>query len=44
MQTLRDDTFRRITDLMYSAIGLSFTDNKKPLISSRLAASRTTSR
>ena len=37
MQTLRDDTFRRITDLMYSAIGLSFTDNKKALISSRLA-------
>jgi len=37
MQTLSDTTFRRITDLMYSAIGLSFTDNKKPLISSRLA-------
>ena len=37
MQTLSDPTFRRITDLMYSAIGLSFTDNKKPLISSRLA-------
>ena len=37
MEALRDDTFRRITDLMYSAIGLSFTDNKKPLISSRLA-------
>lgn len=37
MQTLRDSTFRQITDLMYSAIGLSFTDNKKPLISSRLA-------
>lgn len=37
MPTLRDDTFRSITDLMYSAIGLSFADNKKPLISSRLA-------
>lgn len=37
MQTLRDDTFRRITDLMYSSIGLSFTDSKKPLVSSRLA-------
>jgi chemotaxis protein methyltransferase CheR len=37
MHTLRDDTFRRITDLMYSTIGLSFTDSKKPLVSSRLA-------
>ena len=37
MQALRDDTFRGITDLMYSAIGLSFADSKKPLISSRLA-------
>ena len=37
MQTLRDDTFRRITDLMYSSIGLSFSDSKKPLVSSRLA-------
>lgn len=37
MQTLSDTTFRRITDLMYSAIGLSFTDSKKPLIASRLA-------
>ncbi|OYT98361.1 MAG: SAM-dependent methyltransferase [Burkholderiales bacterium PBB1] len=36
MQTLSDPTFRRITELMYTAIGLSFTDNKKPLISSRL--------
>ena len=36
MQTLSDPTFRRITELMYAAIGLSFTDNKKPLISSRL--------
>lgn len=37
MQNLSDNTFRRITDLMYSAIGLSFTDNKKPLIASRLS-------
>ncbi len=37
MQALCDDTFRGITDLMYSAIGLSFADSKKPLISSRLA-------
>ena len=37
MQTLRDDTFRRITDLMYASIGLSFSDSKKPLVSSRLA-------
>lgn len=37
MQTLRDDTYRKIADLMYSAIGLSFTDAKKPLVSSRLA-------
>jgi chemotaxis protein methyltransferase CheR len=37
MQALHDDTFRRITDLMYSSIGLSFTDSKKPLVSSRLA-------
>lgn len=38
MQTLRDDTYRRIADLMYGAIGLSFADSKKPLVSSRLAA------
>jgi chemotaxis protein methyltransferase CheR len=38
MQTLRDDTYRRITELMYSAIGLSFNDSKKPLVSSRLAS------
>ena len=37
MDALRDETFRGITELMYSAIGLSFTDNKKPLVSSRLA-------
>ncbi len=37
MDTLRDVTFRGITELMYSAIGLSLTDSKKPLVSSRLA-------
>ena len=37
MSPLRDDTFHQITDLMYSAIGLSFADSKKPLVSSRLA-------
>ena len=38
MQALRDDTYRRITDLMYTTIGLSFNDSKKPLVSSRLAS------
>ncbi len=38
MQTLRADTFRRISALMHSAIGLSFADSKKPLVSSRLAS------
>ena len=38
MQDLRDDTYRQFTELMYSAIGLSFTDNKKPLVASRLAS------
>ena len=37
MATLQDDTFRRITELMHGAIGLSFAESKKPLISSRLA-------
>ena len=37
METLRDDTYRKITGLMYEAIGLSFADSKKPLVSSRLA-------
>ncbi|MBY0436550.1 MAG: SAM-dependent methyltransferase, partial [Burkholderiales bacterium] len=36
MQALRDDTFRRITELMHAAIGLSFNESKKPLVSSRL--------
>lgn len=37
MHTLCDNTYRQIADLMYSAIGLSFSDSKKPLVSSRLA-------
>ena len=37
MESLRDDTFQRISALMHGAIGLSFADSKKPLISSRLA-------
>ena len=36
MQTLRDDTFRALSTLMHEAIGLHFTDSKKPLIASRL--------
>lgn len=37
MEALREDTYRKITGLMYEAIGLSFADSKKPLVSSRLA-------
>ena len=37
MDVLHDDTFRRITSLMHKAIGLSFADSKKPLVTSRLA-------
>jgi chemotaxis protein methyltransferase CheR len=37
MTPLRDDTYRKITGLMYEACGLSFADSKKPLVSSRLA-------
>ena len=37
MEALRDDTYRKITALMYDSIGLSFNDSKKPLVSSRLA-------
>ncbi len=36
MSTLRDETFRKIAGLMHEAVGLSFADSKKPLISSRL--------
>jgi chemotaxis protein methyltransferase CheR len=38
MQALHDDTYRRISGLMHSAIGLSFNDSKKPLVASRLAS------
>jgi chemotaxis protein methyltransferase CheR len=37
VSALRDDTFRRIAGLMHELCGMSFADNKKPLISSRLA-------
>ena len=37
MPTLHTETYRKIADLMHSAVGLSFTDNKQPLVSSRLA-------
>ena len=37
MQALHDDTYRKIADLMYATVGLSFSDAKKPLVSSRLA-------
>ena len=37
MEALRDDTYRKITGLMYDTVGLSFNDNKKSLVSSRLA-------
>jgi len=33
---LHDDTFRRLTGLMYQTVGLSLGDSKKPLVSSRL--------
>ena len=32
-----DEQFRKISEIMYDAIGLSFTESKKPLIASRLA-------
>src|SRR5262245_12525694 len=38
MLTLADDAFERIARLMHQACGLSFGQNKKPLVSSRLAA------
>lgn len=38
MQAMSDATYRRITDLMYSSIGLSFNESKKPLVTSRLAS------
>ena len=36
MEALRDDTYRKITGLMYETVGLAFSDSKKPLVSSRL--------
>lgn len=38
MQTLSERTFRGISAFMHETVGLSFTDNKKSLISSRLAS------
>ena len=38
MELLRDDTYRKITRLMDESVGLSFTDSKKSLVSSRLAS------
>jgi chemotaxis protein methyltransferase CheR len=37
MHTLGDTTYRKIAALMYDSIGLSLNDNKKALVSSRLA-------
>jgi chemotaxis protein methyltransferase CheR len=37
MNTLHDDTFHGIRDLMHHNVGLAFPDSKKPLIASRLA-------
>ena len=37
MQALADTTFHRIRTLLHEAVGLSFADAKKPLVSSRLA-------
>jgi chemotaxis protein methyltransferase CheR len=36
MEILRDETYQKITRLMYESIGLSFNDSKKSLVSSRL--------
>jgi chemotaxis protein methyltransferase CheR len=38
MEALCDATFRRITDLMHTEIGLSFSESKKPLVMSRLSS------
>jgi chemotaxis protein methyltransferase CheR len=37
MYALSDQTYHRITDLMYRSVGLSFNDSKKALVSSRLS-------
>ena len=38
LPTLHDETFERISRLMYDSVGLSFAAHKKALVSSRLAA------
>lgn len=38
MNELSDKTFHRIRDIMYESVGLSFTDSKKSLISTRLSS------
>jgi chemotaxis protein methyltransferase CheR len=38
MLALTDVTFKRVSEIMYASIGLSFSESKKPLISSRLAS------
>jgi chemotaxis protein methyltransferase CheR len=37
LDALSDTTFRKISEIMYDSVGLSFNDSKKSLISSRLA-------
>lgn len=37
MDALREDTYGRITELIYATIGIAFTGSKKSLVSSRLA-------
>lgn len=38
MEVLSDNAFKRVSEIMYESIGLSFSVAKKPLISSRLAS------
>ena len=38
MSALTEKTFRKITDLMHEAVGLSFSPSKMPLVSSRLSS------
>lgn len=37
MKNLSEETFRKISAIMYDTVGLSFNDSKRPLISSRLS-------
>lgn len=37
MDALRDDTYKKFSNLMYESIGLSLNESKKPLVYSRLA-------